>query len=80
MTMNRLYKFSAAVALALATVHQSRAGTAFDLPTAPCDAIAESGKPLNWFKRDVAHNDDRGKQLIAQRLAAYFLSCAWPCE
>lgn len=46
----------------------------FDLTTAPCDAIATSGKPLNWFKRDRAHNDDRGKQLIAQRLAAYFLN------
>lgn len=48
--------------------------------TQPCNGIKDSGKPLNWFKRDVAHNDDRGKQLIAQRLAAYFLSCAWPCE
>ena len=30
------------------------------------------GKPLNWFKRDEVYNDDRGKQLIAQTLAAYF--------
>ena len=44
----------------------------WDLTTAPCEAIARSGKPLNWFKRDSAHNDDRGKQLIAQTLAAYF--------
>ena len=44
----------------------------FDLTTATCDAILRSRKPLDWFKRDIAHNDDRGKQLIAQRLAAYF--------
>ena len=44
----------------------------FDLTTAPCNAILKSKKPLNWFKRDSAHNDDRGKQLIAQCLAAYF--------
>ncbi len=37
-----------------------------------CEAIARSGKPLDWFKRDAAHNDYRGKQLIAQTLAAYF--------
>jgi hypothetical protein len=29
-------------------------------------------KPLDWFKRDAVHNDDRGKQLIAQTLAVYF--------
>lgn len=44
----------------------------WDLTTAPCEAIARSCKPLGWFKRDEAHNDDRGKQLIAQTLAAYF--------
>ena len=44
----------------------------WNLTTAPCEAIARSGKPLDWFKRDAAHNDDRGKQLIAQTLAAYF--------
>ena len=37
-----------------------------------CEAIARSGKPLDWFKRDAAHNDDRGKQLISQTLATYF--------
>lgn len=50
----------------------------FDLTTAPCDAILKSKKPLGWFKRDPAHNDDRGKQLIAQRLAAYFNALAKP--
>jgi len=44
----------------------------WDLTTAPCEAISQSGKPLNWFKRDSAHNDDRGKRLIAQTLSAYF--------
>jgi len=48
----------------------------WDLTTAPCEAIARSGKPLDWFKRDAAHNDDRGKQLIAQTLAAYFREVA----
>ena len=44
----------------------------WDLTTGPCETIARSGKPLNWFKRDAAHNDDRGKQLIAQTMAAHF--------
>ena len=48
--------------------------TVWDLTTAPCEAIARSGRPLGWFKRDRAHNDDRGKQLIAQTIAAYFRS------
>ena len=48
----------------------------WDLTTAHCEAIARSGKPLDWFKRDAAHNDDRGKQLIAQALAAYFREVA----
>lgn len=51
----------------------ARTGVAlWDMTTAPCEAISRSGKPLNWFKRDIAHNDDRGKQLIARTLAAYF--------
>lgn len=44
----------------------------WDLTTGPCEAIARSGKPLNWFKRDAAHSDDRGKQLIAQMFGEYF--------
>ena len=44
----------------------------WDVTTAPCRAMAGSRKPLGWFKRDGAHNDDRGKQLIARTLAAYF--------
>lgn len=55
----------------------AKTGTAyFDLTRAPCDAILRSGKPLGWFKRDIAHNDNRGKQLIAQRLAAYFYAAS----
>ena len=54
----------------------ARTGAAvWDMTTAPAEAISRSGKPLNWFKRDAAHNDDRGKQLIAQTLAAYFRRC-----
>lgn len=53
----------------------NRTGAAFwDLTTGPCDAIATSRKPLDWFKRDGAHNDNHGKQLIGQTLAAYFRS------
>jgi hypothetical protein len=48
----------------------------WDLTTGPCEAIARSGKPLHWFKRDPVHNDDRGKQLIAQAMAAYFAHAA----
>ena len=44
----------------------------WDLTTGPCEAIARSGKPLNWFKRDGAHNDDRGKQLITMMMGEYF--------
>lgn len=51
----------------------ARTGVPFwDVTSAPCDAIARSGKPLLWFKRDICHNDDRGKQLIARTMAAYF--------
>lgn len=48
----------------------------WDLTTGPCETIARSGKPLNWFKRDAAHNNDRGKQLIAQAMAAHFCAAA----
>ena len=44
----------------------------WDLTVGPCETIARSGKPLDWFKRDGAHNDDRGKQLIAQMFGEYF--------
>jgi len=51
----------------------ARTGIAYwDLTTVPCNIIAASRKPLNWFKRDGAHNNDRGKQLIGRTLAAYF--------
>jgi len=44
----------------------------WDLTTIPCDFIYESQKPLGWFNRDRVHNNDRGKQLIGQTLAAWF--------
>ncbi len=48
----------------------------WDLTSGPCNLIANSGKPLNWFKRDGAHNNDRGKQVIGRHLAAYFRAAA----
>jgi len=48
----------------------------WDVTTPAANAIRDSRKPLDWFKRDAAHNDDRGKQLIARTLAAIFRS-AW---
>ena len=51
----------------------SRTRTAYwDLTSAPCDAIARARMPLDWFRRDAVHNNDRGKQLIGQNLAAWF--------
>ena len=44
----------------------------WDVTTGPANTISYSRKPLGWFKRDGAHNDDRGKQLIGQLLAAHF--------
>ncbi|MBO7721021.1 MAG: DUF4965 domain-containing protein [Kiritimatiellae bacterium] len=44
----------------------------WDMTTGPANAIAYSRMPLNWFKRDGAHNDDRGKHLIGRTLAAFF--------
>ena len=61
----------------------AKTGVAYwDMTTAPCEAISKSGKPLNWFHRDLCHNDDRGKQLIARTFAAHFEAlmsgAAWP--
>lgn len=44
----------------------------WDLNGPTCRTVALSGKPLGWFNRDAVHNDDRGKQLIAQAFGAYF--------
>ena len=44
----------------------------WDLTTGPCEAIARSGRPIGWFKRDAAHNDDRGKQFVARAMADCF--------
>ena len=47
--------------------------TAFwNVTDAPCRAIAESRKPLGWFHRDAVHNDNRGKQLAARAVLAFF--------
>ena len=61
------------IAFALEAV--GRTDCAFwDVTTPPANAIRDSRKPLDWFKRDAAHNNDRGKQLIARTLAAFFRS------
>ena len=46
--------------------------TLWNVSTPPGKVIANSRKPLDWFKRDAAHNDDRGKQLIARTMLEYF--------
>ncbi len=49
------------------------AGAAFWDLTRPCqDYLAASGRPLGYFNRNEIHNNDRGKQVIGQVLAAYF--------
>lgn len=50
-----------------------KTGTAYwDLTTTPCNTITNARKPMDWFRRDGVHNNDRGKQLIGQNLAAWF--------
>ena len=44
----------------------------WDLTTGPANTISRSGKPLDWFKRDAAHNDDRGKQIITMAMGEFF--------
>ncbi len=52
-------------------------GVAFWNMTVPtANAIAGSGRPHDWFNRDVVHNNDRGKQLIGRVLQRYFQSAA----
>lgn len=46
---------------------------AFFNMTTPCfEYINASGKPLNYFNRDIVHNNDYGKQLIGRVLQCYF--------
>lgn len=44
----------------------------WDMTTGPCDYIAASRKPLDYFRRDAVHNNDRGKQIIGRSLVEYF--------
>lgn len=44
----------------------------WDVTTIPCRIVADCIQPSSWFSRDVVHNNDRGKQLIGQNLAAWF--------
>ena len=34
--------------------------------------IRESGKGVDWFKRDDVHANERGEQVLGALLAAYF--------
>ena len=52
----------------------------WDLTFPTCTAVSLSGKPIGWFDRDAVHNDDRGKQLIAQTLRAYFRAASDSAE
>ena len=36
------------------------------------DYIRKSGKPIEWFRRDTSHVSDRGKQVAARIMAAFF--------
>lgn len=44
----------------------------WDVTTPAVTASARSGKPLDWFQRDLIHNNDRAKIINARALAAYF--------
>ena len=44
----------------------------WDVTTVPCQIVADCPQPSSWFSRDEVHNNDRGKQLIGQNLAAWF--------
>lgn len=44
----------------------------WDITTVPCRIVADCPQPSAWFSRDAVHNNDRGKQLIGQNLAAWF--------
>ncbi len=47
-----------------------------DMATPWCQYLAASGKPFEWFHRDVVHADDRGKQVLARILEVYLKACA----
>jgi lysophospholipase L1-like esterase len=42
-----------------------------DMTAAWGDYIRASGKPTDWFKRDVVHANDRGEQIVGRILAAH---------
>lgn len=44
----------------------------WDLTTVPCSILSDCLQESSWFSRDEVHNNDRGKQLIGQNLAAWF--------
>jgi len=44
-----------------------------DLCSAWLDYLDDSGKPRNWFHRDAAHANDRGKQILARIAGRHFV-------
>ncbi len=44
----------------------------WDLTTGPCRIVEDCPQESAWFSRDAVHNNNRGKQLIGQNLAAWF--------
>jgi len=44
----------------------------FDMATPWHRYLAQSGKPKGWFHRDRVHANDRGKQVLARLLEAFF--------
>ena len=48
-------------------------GAAFlDMETAWAEYIRNSGKELDWFKRDPIHANERGEQILGRILESYF--------
>lgn len=42
-----------------------------DMTAAWGRAVRDSGKPIDWFKRDVVHANERGEQVLGRILAAH---------
>jgi len=52
-------------------------GAAFlDMEAAWAEYIRQSGKDLDWFKRDAIHANERGEQVLGRILAAYLCPSA----
>ncbi|MBL8991947.1 MAG: SGNH/GDSL hydrolase family protein [Spirochaetia bacterium] len=56
----------------LATMAEEEEVAYFDIGAAWHEYLATSGKPFQWFQRDLVHADDRGKQVLARLIEGYF--------